>query len=104
MDYLLQDINGFDWDSGNTEKIISKHDVSPIEAEQIFFNDPLLLMDDIKHSESESRYHALGITNDSRLLHITFTLRSEGSLIRVISARSMHRKERKVYEQAQKNT
>jgi uncharacterized DUF497 family protein len=42
----------------------------------------------------EVRYHALGRTNDTRLLHITFTLRVTGSLIRVISARDMHRKER----------
>lgn len=34
---------------------------------------------------------------------ITFTLRQSGTLIRVISARDMHRKERAVYEQAKKD-
>jgi uncharacterized DUF497 family protein len=44
--------------------------------------------------------HALGQTDQARLLHLTFTLRRSGELIRVISARDMHRKERSVYEQA----
>jgi hypothetical protein len=101
---LMQQIEGFDWDFGNAEKIINKHNVLPSEAEQMFFNEPLLLMDDIKHSQKETRYHALGVTDDLRLLHVTFTLRSEGTLIRVISARNMHRKERKVYEQIEKNS
>lgn len=69
----------------------------------MFFNDPLLLMDDIKHSQKEARYHALGATDDQRLLHVTFTFRLKGTLVRVISARDMHRKERKVYEQFEKN-
>lgn len=65
----------------------------------MFFNEPLLVLADEKHSQNEPRYHALGKTNDARMLHITFTLRAKGSLIRVISARDMHSKERKVYEQ-----
>jgi uncharacterized DUF497 family protein len=61
-------------------------------------------LEDQKHSEMELRLHALGKTDDARLLHITFTLRSAKTLIRVISARDMHRKERTVYEQSQANT
>ena len=52
------------------------------------------------HSQSETRYHALGRTIEGRRLHITFTLREGGKLIRVISARDMSRKERNYYEQA----
>jgi len=92
-------ITGFDWDEGNSRKSASKHSVMQSEAEQIFFNQPLLMLEDSKHSQKESRYHALGVTDDSRLLHVTFTLRDSGSLIRIISARDMHRRERKVYEQ-----
>lgn len=91
--------DGFDWDDGNANKIIDKHNVLPSEAEQVFFNEPLLLLEDFKHSQDEARYHALGITDDRRLLHVTFTLRAKGSLIRVISARDMHRKERNIYDQ-----
>lgn len=74
--------------------------VSMAEAEQVFFNTPLLLLDDEKHSQWEARHHALGRTDEGRLLHLTFTLRKAASLIRVISARDMHRKERTIYEQA----
>ena len=92
-------ITGFDWDNGNARKSADKHDVSQFEAEQLFFNTPLLLSADAKHSQEETRIHALGKTDAGRRLHITFTLRGEGTLIRVISARDMHRKERAVYEQ-----
>lgn len=93
-------VTGFDWDAGNERKSEEKHVVSHFEAEQVFFNQPLLILADQKHSKNEVRYHALGISNDARLLHITFTLRSGDSLIRVISARDMHRKERNAYEQS----
>lgn len=94
-------ITGFDWDGGNARKSVEKHDVAQSEAEQVFFNQPLLIVEDIKHSQQESRFHALGVTDDARLLHITFTLRAKGKLIRVISARDMHRKEKTIYEQSQ---
>jgi uncharacterized protein len=92
-------ITGFDWDDGNARKSKDKHSVRQSEAEQVFFNQPLLILADHKHSQNEPRFHALGITDDRRPLHITFTLRGAGSLIRVVSARNMHRKERKIYEQ-----
>ena len=92
-------IVGFEWDAGNARKN-DRHGVSMAEAEQVFFNAPLLVVDDEKHSQHEARHHALGRTHEGRLLHLTFTLRSAGSLIRVISARDMHRKERMIYEQA----
>jgi len=97
-------VTGFDWDEGNYRKSSEKHGVSQSEAEAIFFNDPLLVLEDAKHSQKEARYHALGETDDARLLHITFILRQGGTLIRVISARDMHRKERAIYEQAEKDT
>jgi len=95
----LTKISSFDWDEGNTRKN-EKHGVSMAEAEQIFFNEPLFLLEDIKHSQGETRFHALGKTDEGRTLHITFTLRNAGEKIRVISARDMHKKERMNYEQA----
>ncbi|WP_430398818.1 BrnT family toxin [Ferrovibrio sp.] len=89
----LDRIVGFDWDGGNARKSEGKHGISQSTAEQVFFNEPLLLLSDERHSGAEPRYHALGRSDDGRLLHITFTLRSQGTLIRVISARGMHRKE-----------
>jgi uncharacterized protein len=95
----LDQISGFDWDDGNSRKSADKHDVSQAEAESVFFNDPLIFVEDEKHSDRERRLNALGKTAQDRLLHITFTLRQNGTMIRVISARDMHRKERKAYEQ-----
>ena len=95
----LARIEGFQWDEGNGRKSIEKHDVSQGEAEQVFFNEPLLIVEDASQSVEELRLHALGRTDARRLLHITFTLRGDGRLIRVISARTMHRKERARYEQ-----
>ena len=92
----LNEITGFDWDAGNERKSLDKHSVSKLEAEEVFFNVPILLLNDEKHSESEQRFHALGKTDTGRLLHITFTIRA--NKLRVISARDMHRKEKKVYE------
>jgi uncharacterized protein len=96
----LDQIAGFDWDNGNSRKSADKHDVSQAEAESVFFNDPLIVIEDVKHSETERRLHALGKTAQNRLLHITFTLGQSAAMVRVISARDMNKKERKVYEQA----
>lgn len=95
----LSPIVGFDWDAGNARKN-EKHGVSQSEAEEVLFNQPLLLLDDARHGGQEARFHALGKTLDGRTLHITFTLRQDDTLIRVVSARDMHRKERCIYEQA----
>ena len=91
-------ISGFDWDEGNARKN-ERHGVSREEAEEAFFETPLLILDDPRHSALEARYHALGKTFEARRLHLSFTLRQEGTLIRVISARDMSRKERAIYEQ-----
>lgn len=91
-------IVGFDWDDGNARKSVEKHDVGQAEAEQIFFNDPLVIVSDLGHSLNEVRFHALGQTDFGRLLHVTFTLRADNTKLRVISARPMSRKEREVYE------
>ena len=90
---------GFDWDAGNARKSVDKHAVSQNEAEEVFGNEPLLLLVDPGHSQSEPRYHALGRSDGGRLLHVTFTVRGKGSLIRVISARPMSRRERQRYDE-----
>jgi uncharacterized DUF497 family protein len=92
---------GFEWDEGNARKN-EKHGVTKPEVEQVFLNAPLLVADDLKHSQQEPRFRALGRTDADRWLHVTFTERGKGMLIRPISARAMSRKERTVYEQAVK--
>jgi uncharacterized protein len=87
---------GFQWDEGNVRKNLIAHNVDNWECEQIFFNEPLLILDDRKHSWVEKRWAAFGKTYAGRLLTVVFTRR--GELIRVISARDMNRKERMFYE------
>ena len=94
-----QKITGFDWDLGNALKSVTKHGVSRMEAEEVFFNAPLIIVQDNQHSQNENRFHALGKSNTGRLIHVTFTLRNKGQHIRVISARDMSKKERAIYDQ-----
>jgi len=95
----ISQIEGFEWDEGNSRKSAEKHDVSQAEAEQVFFNEPLLIVEDVSHSSDEIRLHGLGQTDAGRLLHISFTLRGNGKPIRVTSSGTIHRKERFRYEQ-----
>jgi uncharacterized protein len=97
----LASLEGFDWDEGNREKNWASHKVSTAECEMVFFNRPLIILDDSKHSESESRYYAFGKTNPGRTLLVVFCKRR--SKIRVISARDMNRKEKKFYEDQERN-
>jgi len=88
---------GFQWDQGNIDKNLIKHDVENWECEQIFFNKQLLILDDPKHSIAERRWAAFGMTDADRPLVVLFTKR--GNLLRIISTRDMSRKERKFYEE-----
>lgn len=97
----LASVEGFDWDAGNREKNWVAHKISVAECEMVFFNRPLIIIDDLKHSERESRFYAFGKTNPGRLLLVVFCKRK--NKVRVISARDMNRKERKFYEDQEQN-
>jgi uncharacterized DUF497 family protein len=86
---------GFDWDDGNAEKNWERHHVTPEEAEDVFFREPLIVRGDVRHSQREKRYYALGQTGRGRLLFVAFTIRRD--LVRVISVRDMNRKEQDFY-------
>src|SRR5437879_8883948 len=92
---------GFDWDEGNAGKNWSRHGVADFESEEIFFNQPLVVRRDVGHSQGEDRWVALGRTARDRMLFVVFTVRQKS--IRVISARDMTRRERKSYEDLERN-
>ena len=96
--YTFLDWEGFDWDEGNLLKNWEKHGVSASECEQIFFNNPLIAGPDEKQTKRETRYYVLGISDAKRRLFVSFTIRK--SKIRIISARDMSRKERKVFDKS----
>jgi hypothetical protein len=86
---------GFQWDDGNLPKIWERHRVAPDECQQVFLNRPLFGAPNEKHSDEEERYYAFGKTDGERHLAMIFTVR--GDLIRIISARDMNRRERRMY-------
>ena len=94
---ILPDPITFDWDRGNKDKNIRKHNVTNQEAEEAFINEPKFILSDEKHSSQKEIRHMLwGRTNKKRLITIIFTVRKEK--IRIISCRDMHKKERRDYE------
>ena len=94
----VEKVTGFDWDDGNVYKNKDKHGLDYWIIEEIFFNNPLLIHQDIKHSTQECRCYALGCSDNGEKLFVVFTLR--GQKIRVISARLMNKKEKAIYENA----
>ena len=97
METEFEKFAGFQWDQGNSNKSLLKHHVEDWECEQVFFNEPLLVLDDPKHSLVERRWAAFGRTDGGRLLVVIFAKRDK--LLRVISAREMNRKEILFYEE-----
>jgi uncharacterized DUF497 family protein len=92
---LFAGFTGFDWDVANREKSWRRHKVTWLECEEAFFNQPLYVSPDPRHSLTEERFYALGSTHNERLLFVVFTRRK--SRIRIISARDMSKRERKAY-------
>ena len=88
----------FEWDSGNIDKNFKRHNVSCQETEEVFVNQPLIVVEDKKHSTVEKRYQALGKSGKNRLLFISFTVRKQK--IRIISIRNMDKKEKNEYKKA----
>lgn len=100
---IFSQFQGFVWDDANRDKNQHRHKVTWWECEEVFFNQPLYMHPDVRHSEREERFYVLGKTNRSRFLFMVFT--RHRSRVRIISARDMHKKERKVYlEKAQKDS
>ena len=95
---FFPNVEGFQWDEGNSSKNWARHRISQTEAEQIFVNRPVVVIGDVAHSGTEARYFSFGRTDGGRLLTVVFTVR--GQLLRVISARPMSRRERRGYAQA----
>jgi uncharacterized protein len=79
----------FDWDDGNELHLIERHDVYPEEAEQVFFNGAHV-------RRAGDVYVAYGRDDAGHYLFLVFVIR--GTAIRVFSARTMTRDERRFYE------
>ena len=93
---ILKEVTGFEWDVGNKNKNLIKHNTTNEECEEIFFDQKKIIMKDVAHSENEERYTLIGQTKQKRLLHIIFTIRR--NKIRIISARDLNKKHYRLYE------
>lgn len=95
LDEFFRSVEGFQWDEGNSAKNWVRHHVSQAECEQLFLNRPIVVTSDEGHSQVERRFAALGQADSGRHLAVVFTIR--GRLLRVVSARLMSRRERRIY-------
>lgn len=97
---MVARIAGFDWDEGNTAKC-QKHGVSIEEIEALFQNENFVLAPDVAHSKLEQRFRTVGTARSGRMIFLVFTFRKREAtiLVRVISARFMHKKEIEEYEE-----
>lgn len=91
-----KNLKRFIWDKGNIDKNWLKHKVKNSECEEIFFDERKIILKDTFHSKKEKRFIILGKTRKNRLLFIVFTKRD--NKIRIISARTINKKERRLYE------
>ena len=103
MEYRKIDYDGFDWDGGNTLKV--KERVSIEQVELVFKNEVLFFKDEIHSTLAEERFIAVSETSENRILFIIFTFRKieNKNLLRIISSRYTHQKERELYEKIKKS-
>ena len=87
----------FEWDNRKAAANLKKHGVSFEEAKSIFIDERAKLIDDPDHSDDEDRFVLLGMSSVLRLLLVCHCYRSEGNVIRIISARKAISKESKSY-------
>lgn len=101
---VLPDVFEFEWDKGNSTKSWIKHRVSAKEQEQAFFAKDRIIIEDKKHSQQEKRFLLFSETKKGRNLILAFTIRriDKQKKIRPISARTMNRKEVRLYEKTLK--
>ena len=86
----------FDWDDDKAEINIVRHGISFLEAASVFDDDLSITFLDPDHSVDEERLIIIGHSNRGRLLFVSQTDRNRRP--RIISAREVTRRERKVYE------
>ena len=87
----------FEWDGAKATANAKKHGVTFLEAATVF-GDPLAItFTDPDHSDKERRFLTFGMTQSNRLLVVAHTDR--GRRVRIISARDMTRRERKIHEE-----
>ena len=91
----------FEWDENKNVKNKKKHHISFYEARDVFANEDTIISDDIKHSDKEKRFIAIGRSFQKNVLLVVFCIRYKDT-IRIISARKATKKERRKFYDNQK--
>jgi uncharacterized DUF497 family protein len=87
----------FEWDPGKARRNLRKHGIDFDEASTVFADTLSITIPDPDHSEEEERWVTMGLSNRQRLLVVVHT--EEEQMIRIISARTADRLERRKYEE-----
>ena len=90
-------IDDFVWLPDIIDKLVSKHQVTEDEAEEIFFNRPRFRFAESGHRPDEDVYSAWGQTDAVRYLIVFFIHKSANTAL-ILSARDMDDRERQHYE------
>ena len=88
----------FEWDATKAASNKKKHGVSFEEAQTVFYDEFAVQFFDEESSGSEDRFLMLGFSDEARLLIVCHCERSEGSIIRIISARKATKNESGYYQ------
>lgn len=87
----------FEWDERKAVANAKKHGVTFDEAKSVFADERAKLIDDPDHSEDEERFVLLGFSSALRMLVVCHCYRSEGNVVRIISARKANATESRAY-------
>lgn len=89
----------FEWDENKNLINQKKHGISFSDARSVFYDDSAILFDDPDHSEYEDRFLIIGMSNIKGICIVSHCYRDTDDRIRIISARTATKSERKIYEQ-----
>ena len=87
----------FEWDIEKAKKNQEKHQVTFDEAKTVFDYPLAYIFDDEWNSYGENRELIIGLSNEERMLIVSFTER-QCETVRIISSRLTTRKESQDYE------
>ena len=87
----------FEWDITRATSNKKKHGISFEEAQSVFYDEFAVQFFDEENSVSENRFLMLGFSDEARLLIVCHCERSQGNIIRIISARKATKNESHYY-------
>ncbi len=95
---MTQSTVEFEWSTDKAAHNQKKHGVSFFEATTVFDDEHAYIQADELHSDREPREIIVGYSERNRLLIVSFVQRAN-ERIRIINARQVTKRERRIYEQ-----